>query len=146
MQVHNHDASQVIFAFNRWGGAFSGGSEVGIGTNSAGEPDYTFSENGGNHTTRNLYVLVREWAPTFPPPEVTAANGSIAGDKILLTFSEEISSASVDVANFFNSRRTRYYGCRSFRNQCHLDFFRTGGRHGLHCNLHWRFWNITRRR
>jgi hypothetical protein len=100
MQVHNHDASQVIFAFNRWGGAFSGGSEVGIGTNSAGEPDYTFSENGGNHTTRNLYVLVREGAPTFPPPEVTAANGSIAGDKILLTFSEEISSASVDVANF----------------------------------------------
>ncbi|MFT6382987.1 MAG: hypothetical protein ACJAXZ_004491, partial [Akkermansiaceae bacterium] len=24
MQVHNHDASQVLFAFNRWGGAFAG--------------------------------------------------------------------------------------------------------------------------
>ncbi|MEJ6578223.1 MAG: hypothetical protein QNL68_00335 [Akkermansiaceae bacterium] len=100
MQVHNHDASQVIFAFNRWGGGFSGSSDLGIGTSSFGEPDHTFAENGGNYTTRNLYVLVREGAPTFPPPEATVANGSVAGDKILLRFNEEISSASVDVANF----------------------------------------------
>ena len=102
MQVHNHAASQTIFAFNRWGGAFTGTTDIGIGTNGTGvgEPDYTFSENARNYTTRNLYVLVREGAPTFPPPEATMALSSVAGDKIMLTFSEEVSSDSVDVANF----------------------------------------------
>ena len=100
MQLHNHDASQVLFAFNRWGGGFAGMSDIGIGNRTFDNPDYTFAENGANFTTRKLYVLVREGAPTFPPPEATEAISSVAGDKILLTFGEEVRSDSVDVANF----------------------------------------------
>ena len=100
MQIHNHDASQVIFAFNRWGGGTAGDTDIGIGTYTGGNPDYTFAGTGGNFATRNLYVLVREGAPTFPPPEGTGSVASVNGDQILLRFTEEISDASVDLANF----------------------------------------------
>ena len=102
MQVHNHGASQVIFAFNRWGGGNAGTTDIGIGTNTVGgqNPDYTFAENAANFASRNLYVMVRAGTPVFPSPEVTQAISSLAGDQILLTFSEELSKDSVDVANF----------------------------------------------
>ncbi|MEZ5329136.1 MAG: Ig-like domain-containing protein [Verrucomicrobiales bacterium] len=102
MQVHNHDASQVIFAFNRWGGGNGGMTDIGIGTNTVEgqNPDYTFAESAGNYTTRNLYVLVREGTPLFPSPEATKAISSLAGDKILLTFSEALDEDSVAAANF----------------------------------------------
>ena len=101
MQIHNHGASQVIFALNRWGNS-GGGTDIGIGNNpvAGGNPDYTFAENGANFTTRNLYVLVRPGTPMFPSPEATGALASVIGDKIRVTFSEEVSSASVDLANF----------------------------------------------
>lgn len=60
MQVHNHEAQEVIFAFNRWGGVFTGAAvDVGIGSFDGGNPDYTFAGNGSEFVVRNLYILVR---------------------------------------------------------------------------------------
>ncbi|MFT6861601.1 MAG: hypothetical protein ACJAVK_000153 [Akkermansiaceae bacterium] len=60
MQIHNHDASEVLFAFNRWGSG-GGTTDIGIGTNAAAgqNPDYVFAENAASFASRNLYVLVR---------------------------------------------------------------------------------------
>ncbi|MGK0185374.1 MAG: hypothetical protein ACI9R3_001151 [Verrucomicrobiales bacterium] len=100
MQVHNHDASQVIFAFNRWGNG-TGGTEIGIGNNPGGNIDYTFAENGADYTTRNLYVLVRAGTPgPFPSPALTSSVGSLAGNKIVLKFSEPLVDSSADAGNF----------------------------------------------
>jgi hypothetical protein len=40
MQIHNHDASEVLFAFNRWGSGFAGTTDIGIGTNTIESPKY----------------------------------------------------------------------------------------------------------
>ena len=49
MQVHNYVAGETLFAINRWGVTGNTGNALclGIGTNTgAGEPDYTFANNG----------------------------------------------------------------------------------------------------
>jgi len=58
MQIHNHDAGQVLFAFNRWGGA-GGRADLGIGTRpSGGDPDWTFAQNAATYVVKTLQVLV----------------------------------------------------------------------------------------
>lgn len=57
MQVHNHDAGQVIFAFNGWGG-YGGIADLGIGTRAAGEPDWTFARNASSYVLKRLQVFV----------------------------------------------------------------------------------------
>jgi hypothetical protein len=78
-QVHNHDASQTIFAYNNWGAATGQTAALGIGNNpnagSAGQggtqaPDWTFTASATNHTTRNLYVLVRPGGSASGPTPV----------------------------------------------------------------------------
>ena len=68
MQIHNHDASQTLFAYNNWGANAAQISALGIGSNptagSAGQggtqaPDWTFTASASAYATRNLYVLVR---------------------------------------------------------------------------------------
>ena len=102
MQIHNHEAEEVIFAFNRWGSG-GGGTDIGIGTNSAGELDYTFAESGGNFDSRNLYVLVRpgqvgDLTPT--PPVVSTATASVSLDKIHLQFDQPMSASAGVVDNY----------------------------------------------
>jgi lysophospholipase L1-like esterase len=77
-QVHNHAASQTIFAYNNWGSVGGQISALGIGNNpnagSAGQgatqaPDWTFTASASNYATRNLYVLVRPGgSPGGPAP------------------------------------------------------------------------------
>ncbi|MCX6924303.1 MAG: HYR domain-containing protein, partial [Verrucomicrobia bacterium] len=58
MQIHNHDAGQVLFAFNRWGGV-GGRADLGIGTRpSGGDPDWTFAQNAATYAVKTLQVLV----------------------------------------------------------------------------------------
>jgi len=59
MQIHNHGAAETVFAYNRWGGNNSTPSDLGIGTNPSGSPDWTFRQNAGSYTTKNLAVMVR---------------------------------------------------------------------------------------
>jgi hypothetical protein len=62
MQVHNHGAAEVIFAYNAWGSSGSIG-ELGIGSQGAAEPDWTFNDNANQYEIANLYVLIQT-----PPP------------------------------------------------------------------------------
>ena len=64
MQVHNHDARQVIFAFNRWGG-YGGIADLGIGNNPFGESDWTFAGNASSYVIKTLQVFV------LPTPNIT---------------------------------------------------------------------------
>jgi len=61
MQIHNHDASQTIFAFNNWG-SNGGNCDLGIGNDPSPTNlgvDWTFANNAGTYTVKNLYVLAR---------------------------------------------------------------------------------------
>jgi len=57
MQIHNHDASQVLFAFNRWGGV-GGTADLGIGNNQGAYLDWTSSQNAASYAVKTLQVLV----------------------------------------------------------------------------------------
>ncbi|MGI9243080.1 MAG: hypothetical protein ACR2RV_19945, partial [Verrucomicrobiales bacterium] len=60
MQVHNHGASQTVFAYNDWGSNSNGISEVGIGSNAGGDhPDWSLADNASDYATRKLFVLAR---------------------------------------------------------------------------------------
>ncbi len=70
MQVHNHDAGQVVFAYNAWG---SGGriGDLGIGNNTLLTStdgrinlDWTFRNNAGGYEIANIFVL----AHVLPEP------------------------------------------------------------------------------
>ena len=77
-QIHNHGASQTILSYTNWGNATGQNCGLGIGNNpnagSTGQggtqaPDWTFTGSSANHTTRNLYVLVRPGgSPEGPAP------------------------------------------------------------------------------
>ncbi len=59
-QVHNYAAGQVLFGYNRWGGGNgTGASDLGIGNNLAGNPDWTHMQNAGSYTVKTLQILVR---------------------------------------------------------------------------------------
>ncbi|MCF7732895.1 MAG: hypothetical protein K9N23_14495, partial [Akkermansiaceae bacterium] len=72
MQVHNHGASQTLFAYNNWALNSGGNSDLGIGNNPGpGDPDWTFSGSAGNYAARNLYVLARPGGvASGPAPEI----------------------------------------------------------------------------
>jgi len=76
MQIHNHGASQTLFAMNNWGG--DGRTLcIGIGNNPSGAPDWTFADNAASYSRRTLHILVRPNPapaadPLRAPAEVTA--------------------------------------------------------------------------
>jgi len=68
MQIHNTEAEQTLFAYNRWGLADT--SDLGIGNSPGGHPDWTFEQSAGQYTVKNLQILVRpaSLALTAPGP------------------------------------------------------------------------------
>ncbi|MGV3663476.1 MAG: GDSL-type esterase/lipase family protein [Prosthecobacter sp.] len=70
MQVHNHGASQTLFAINHWG-ADGNTLDVGIGNSTGSAPDWTNAANAGTYFKRRLHVLVLPGIPELPP-EVAA--------------------------------------------------------------------------
>jgi len=65
MQVHNHGASQILFAYNDWGSNANGTGDIGIGTNGGGtHPDWSLADNTGSWMIRKLYVLARPGSVT----------------------------------------------------------------------------------
>lgn len=67
MQLHNNGASQPVFSYNRWG-ANQGNADIGIGVNpnTANGVDYTFQQNAGSFTVKNIQVLVHPTATQQP--------------------------------------------------------------------------------
>ena len=56
MQIHNYGAQQTILAYNRW--SYGDTSDLGIGNQVGGNPDYTFARNANTYTIKNLEVWV----------------------------------------------------------------------------------------
>lgn len=52
MQVSNHGANQVLFAFNAWDEGDVDG--LGIGNNGNGHPDWTFTRNAAQYPLKNI--------------------------------------------------------------------------------------------
>lgn len=72
-QVHNHGASQVLFAYNDWGGNNTGTpSELGIGNSPSGNIDWTFENTAATYSVKNLQVLVHQVTPPDLPALPTA--------------------------------------------------------------------------
>ncbi len=68
-QIHNHDidgagpgtSGQVLMAYNNWRNGTQG--DLGIGTRTTGEPDYTFANNLPTYAVKRMAILVRETTP-----------------------------------------------------------------------------------
>lgn len=69
MQIHNHDARQVLFAFNRWGG-FGGVADIGIGNRAGNYLDWIFAQNASTYIVKTLQVFV---LPAAPPLTIKRA-------------------------------------------------------------------------
>jgi lysophospholipase L1-like esterase len=80
MQVHNHAASQVLFAFNRWGGA-GGVADLGVGNRSGNYLDWTFAQNASSYVIKTLQVYVQ---PTAAPPRILGLHHSAPGEFSIL--------------------------------------------------------------
>jgi lysophospholipase L1-like esterase len=67
-QLHNHDARQTLFAYNRWNDGVTP-SDLGIGNNTQAtsdgriNADWTFRGNAGSYTVKTLQVLVHSGTP-----------------------------------------------------------------------------------
>ena len=82
MQVHNHDAKQVLFAFNGWAGA-PGAADLGIGNHAGNYLDWTFAQNSASYGVKTLQVFA---LPALAPFPVTAG-GFQTPDSFSLTWS-----------------------------------------------------------
>ena len=103
MQVHNHEAGQVLFAYNNWGSNNTGATGgLGIGNSDSGNPDWTFSGSSADYFERNFYVLARpgEVPNLDGAPKITGSRVSTTGTSIILSFSEPLSQASDSLENF----------------------------------------------
>ena len=58
-QIHNTVGRQVVLAYNRWASSTTDNDDVGIGSSTGAQPDWTFAANTATYTSRKLVVLVR---------------------------------------------------------------------------------------
>lgn len=99
MQLHNTGAGQTLFAFNNWGGtATATNADLGIG-NGGTNPDWTFANNAGNYTVKQIQVLVQTSGDTTAPT-IASALASFGRSKVTVSFSEPVAAASVNAASF----------------------------------------------
>ncbi len=117
MQLHNAAAGQTLFAFNNWGGtATATNVDLGIGNGTGANPDWTFANNGDTYEIKTIQVLARTTGDTTAP----VINSAVAGfsrSKITVSFSEPVSAASVNSANFSVSNGVMVLGATLAANQ-----------------------------
>ena len=117
MQLHNAAAAQTLFAFNNWGGtATATNADLGIGNGLGANPDWTFSNSAANYTIKTIQVLVQTSGDTTPPT-ITGATASFGRSKVTVSFSEPVSAASVNAANFSLSNGVIVLGATLSANQ-----------------------------
>ena len=104
MQVHNHGASQTLFAMNNFNTTNSGNAVcLGIG-NRAGnnDTDWTHAHNAASYDLRRvLHVFVLPGGdPDTLQPTLGTASASRTLDKVILTFSETLADSAVQEGSF----------------------------------------------
>ena len=79
-QIHNFGLGETLLGYNRWNDGIT--SDLGIGNQPSGNPDWTFAGTASAYTVKNFYVLVAppasEAAPAVPEP-ASIASWSIIG-------------------------------------------------------------------
>ncbi|MDA3923971.1 MAG: GDSL-type esterase/lipase family protein [Kiritimatiellae bacterium] len=99
MQVHNHGASDVLFAINHWNTGST--LQVGIGNNPTAHPDWTTSDNASSYTIKTMQVLVKcDPSLDTTPPSPTSALSGASGQGITVSFDEVLSASSADSSLF----------------------------------------------
>ena len=93
MQIHNYEAAQTIFAFNRWGGT-GGYADIGIG-NGTSSPDWTFAQNAATYTIKTLQVFVLAGDDTTPPT-ILGGVGSPGWTNVVIQFSEPLADTATN--------------------------------------------------
>ena len=96
MQVHNHDASQVLFAFNSWNKA--GAGDLGIGNGTGANPDWTTMQNTASYTVKTLQVFVHPM--TNVPPVVTSCVVQPGSTSVVVTISKPLSDDATNIAHY----------------------------------------------
>jgi alpha-tubulin suppressor-like RCC1 family protein len=105
-QVHNLTAAQTVLAYNAWN--ISGNPDcVGIGTQTSGNPDWTFADNAGSYTVKSLYILVPNVTTAFTQPATVTldvnGNASVTAAQLLSAAATDncsIAAASVSPNTF----------------------------------------------
>jgi hypothetical protein len=97
MQLHNAEASQVLFGFNRWGGA-GGIADLGIGNDPVGNPDWTFAGNASSYTIKTLQVFVLP--TTASAPVLVGATGQLGLTNVVLMFSKPLEDAATNTTHY----------------------------------------------
>ncbi len=104
MQVHNHAASQTLFAFNNFGNTSGTQTfDFGIGNDPSpvnGGVDWTFSNNGNGYSSRILHVFVLPGDPDVTGPTIVRATPSTTRNRLVVLFNETVSDCSAIPANF----------------------------------------------
>ncbi len=103
MQVHNHGASQVLWAINNWGTSGNTTNKlcIGIGNQPTGQPDWTFAENAPSiDQTRLLRIFVLPGDSDTTGPTITKVTPSTGFDGLAVTFSEPLADPAAVAANF----------------------------------------------
>ena len=102
MQVHNYGASQTLFAINRFNDP-NNPLAIGIGndpSNAAG-PDWTFTYNAGDYSSRLLYVFVLPGGDSdVTRPSIYTAVPSKTLNRVAVTFSEALADSAANAAFF----------------------------------------------
>ncbi len=96
MQVHNHDAGEVILAFNHWG--TSGAGQLGIGNNPGAHPDWTSQDNDTTYTVKTLQVFARP--STNVPPEIVACTAQAGGTTVVVRASKPLATSATNASNY----------------------------------------------
>eukprot|EP00957_Ditylum_brightwellii_P020729 1562665-Ditylum_brightwellii.AAC.1 len=59
-QIHSITSKSALFAYNRWGGARSGVTDIGIGNNPSNHHlDWTFEQNAEKYSLKKLSIVAR---------------------------------------------------------------------------------------
>lgn len=82
MQVHDRNAGKTLFAINHFG-EDGNTLDIGIGSQSTDNPDWTLAENAGQYSRRVLHVLVLPGVTA--PAAVTAVVPEAAGYQLAAT-------------------------------------------------------------
>ena len=104
MQVHNYEAQQTIWAYNKFAVSYDNWIAVGIGNNttSTGSPDWTTASANSDWTIKDtrrrlLYVMVRPaLTPAVEAPAAIRANVAEAKDYSLL-YKVEIPATAMEI-------------------------------------------------
>lgn len=104
MQIHNHGATQTLFALNNWGTAANTANvlSMGIGNNpTAGQaPDYTVTANAASWDLRRVLQVYVLPSTDDLGPVITRAVGSTTLNRLVVSFDEPIAETSAIPGNF----------------------------------------------